>query len=82
MKYSDLDNEKCLFVCSVTLLLITILILTESLALKAVVFFLLLETLNPYLEVTVFILCIEICSASSESAAITVISKENKTILT
>jgi len=52
-------------------LFITILVFTESLPLKATVFILLFEMFSPNLKVTVNILCIEICSAASESAIIT-----------
>jgi len=58
-------------VCSVILLLITILLLTKSHPLKAIVFVLFVEICSTYLEVIVSSLCIEICRAPSESATTT-----------
>jgi len=56
------------------MLFITILLLTGSLHLKAIVFIFLFEIFSSYLEVTVSSSCIEICSASSESTNITWLS--------
>ena len=60
-----------MFICSIILLFITILLLTGSRPLKAIVFVLIVEIFSPCLNVTVSNLCIEICSASSESATTT-----------
>ena len=69
-----------MFICSAILLFITILLLTGSLPLKAIVFILLIEIFSPYLEVIFSSLCIEICSASFEPTTITW-SSEDKNVL-
>jgi len=70
---------KEVFLSSITLLLITVLLLTGSLPFKAIDFILLFEIFSPYLEVSVSSLCIEICSASSESTTRTWLPT-NKTV--
>jgi hypothetical protein len=70
---------KEVFISSITLLLITVLLLTGSLPFKAIVFILLAEIFSPYLDVTVYSLSTEICSASSESTTRTWLPA-NKTV--
>ena len=68
-----------MFICSVILLFITILLLTRSFPLKAIVFILLVEIFIPYLEVILSSLCVKICSASSELT--TIMRSENISVL-
>ena len=70
-----------MFICSIILLLITVLLLAGSLLLKAIVLVLIFEIFSPYLEVTVSSLCIEICNASSESTTITLSSMNYSVVL-
>jgi hypothetical protein len=64
-------REMKVFICSLILLFITILLLTGSLHLKAIVFLLHFEIFSSYLEAAVYSLCIEICSASSKPTNVT-----------
>jgi hypothetical protein len=56
------------FTCSVTLLLITILLLMWSLPLNAIVLVLLVEIVNPYFDTMFSNLCTDFCNKISDSA--------------
>ena len=64
---TEQPREMKVFICSLILLLITILLLTGSLHLEAIFFIFHFEILSSYLEVTVY----SLCSASSKSTDIT-----------
>lgn len=69
-----------MFIFSIVLLFVTVLFLTVSLPLQAIVFILLVEVFSPYVALTVSSLCIEIFSALYESASIAW-SSVNKSVL-